>query len=136
MVAASPAYLKRSGEPSVPEDLRHHHCVRYTAGVRGTWPYRAADGRQGAIRVDGRIQSNNGEYLRDCLLRGFGIGLLPDFVLQDTLRSGALVACLRDYTWFSAGIYALFPHRMRLPTRVRALVDHLDEVFRSFDAAG
>ncbi|MEM7405678.1 MAG: LysR substrate-binding domain-containing protein [Pseudomonadota bacterium] len=134
VVVSSPAYLGHAGVPTTPAELSTHHCVRYNAGIRGRWPYTGPDGERGVVRVDGRIQSNNGDYLRDCIVSGFGIGLLPEFFLQEELRAGTLVACLEEYEWLSAGLYALFPHSLRMPLRVRALVDYLAEAFTRFNA--
>jgi DNA-binding transcriptional LysR family regulator len=61
------------------------------------------------------------------LAQGLGIGLLPDYMVQDVLTSGEVVTALDDYrlSIFGTRMYLLtLPNRH--PTRaVRTCIDHL-----------
>jgi DNA-binding transcriptional LysR family regulator len=54
-------------------------------------------------------------------------------VVRADVSAGRLVTVLDDFMPKDAGIYAVFPHRRHLPTRVRLLVDYLAAWFRKCD---
>ncbi|WP_240199897.1 MULTISPECIES: LysR substrate-binding domain-containing protein, partial [unclassified Burkholderia] len=56
---------------------------------------------------------------------GAGIGLLPEFVADDGLRSGALVRVLRDYRAEDVGVFLVYPSRRHLDAKTRAWVDFM-----------
>ena len=88
ILLASPQYLKRRGVPSHPSELGAHDCLLYLGGSHaGTWTFVRNSKRKSAERVGvsvaGTLKANNSEVLRDALLAGLGIGLLPDFSMPD-----------------------------------------------------
>jgi DNA-binding transcriptional LysR family regulator len=72
--------------------------------------------------------------LRDALLAGMGIGLLPDFSLPPANADGQsqLVRVLPDWQvqgFFGDRIYALRPWTAQVPKSVQCLVEFLREYF-------
>ncbi|MCB1982859.1 MAG: LysR family transcriptional regulator, partial [Rhodoferax sp.] len=59
-----------------------------------------------------------------------GIVLQPSFLVAPHLASGALVELLPQYRSIELGVYAVYPSRKHLTTKVRALVDFLVDAFR------
>ena len=143
LLAASPAYLARRGVPLHPSDLSGHNCLLYLQGNQdGNWTFARptnADKSQpvdGAVerigvRVAGSLKANNSEVLRDALLGGLGIGLLPDFsmpVAGSGKKSPGLVQVLPGWQvqgFFGTRIYALRPWSAQVPKAVQCLVKHL-----------
>ena len=88
VLVASPDYLQRRGVPAHPSDLTTHDCLLYLGEHAGSWTFvraarnikRKSDERVG-VNISGSLKANNSEVLRDALLAGLGIGLLPDFSL-------------------------------------------------------
>ena len=85
-LVASPDYLLRRGAPRHPSELVAHDCLLYLGDHAGSWTFvrntkRKSDERVG-VNITGSLKANNSEVLRDALLAGLGIGLLPDFSLQ------------------------------------------------------
>src|SRR5690606_19477839 len=75
VLCASPDYLRRHGRPRTPEDLARHECVLLAgrSGRQDVWRLTDGDGREHAVRVQGRLETTLGELVRDAVLAGQGI---------------------------------------------------------------
>jgi DNA-binding transcriptional LysR family regulator len=129
VACASPDYISRHGAPASPEDLARHNCLTYEYALRDAWTFRDAAGRERAVRVSGRLNSNNGDLNAVAAARGVGIALEPDFIVGAQLRDGNLVPVLEEFEAPVSPIYAVFPSRRFLPAKIRAFVDFLIEQF-------
>lgn len=129
VVCASPAYLQRHGTPSTPQELEGHVCLRYTNIPDSPWQYRAPDGSRGAVKLGTWIEANNGDYLRDAAIAGFGVIRQPTFIVYKAIEAGDLVPLLVDYTWSDINAYAVYPSARHLSSRVRAFVEFLQSRF-------
>lgn len=90
----------------------------------------AANPEQVGVQVSGSLKVNNSEVLREALLAGLGIGLLPDFSLPpaDAQGHAPLVRVLPDWQaqgFFGERIYALRPWSAQVPKAVECLVEFL-----------
>jgi len=85
VLVASADYLARRGMPAHPADLAAHDCLLYLGSQSGNWTFAKTTKRKSSERVSvnirGSLKVNNSEVLREALLAGLGIGLLPDFSL-------------------------------------------------------
>lgn len=131
VLCAAPSYLEQRGEPATPDDLAGHDCLVLVGnqGRQDVWRIVDREGREIAVRVDGRFESNLGEVLRDAALAGLGIALHSVWHVADDLRSGRLRQVLADCQVGDSGIYAVMPQRRLVPARVRAFVSFLEERF-------
>ena len=147
LLVASPQYLARRGQPLHPSDLASHDCLLYLRDSHaGRWTFArpasvsgkrkpAADAvERVGVHVAGSLKANNSEVLRDALLAGLGIGLLPDFSLPPAPEGSAppLVQVLPDWQvqgFFGERIYALRPWSAQVPKAVECLVAHLRQSF-------
>ena len=122
VLCASPDYLREHGTPKTPEDLVHHQCLLLVGaqGRQDTW--RIGDT---SVRVSGRIESNQGELLRDAAVAGLGIALHSTWHVNGDLHAGRLQVVLPDHPLADTGIHAVMPQRRLVPPRVRAFVDFL-----------
>ena len=128
-LCASPAYLQRRGEPKHPDQLREHDCLAY--GYLSTGNQWKLTGKDGDHWINPRwtLCANNAEVLRDAALRGRGIALLPDFIMEDALQRGALVKVLTGYSAPETALYAVYPPTRHLAVKVRVFIDFLVERF-------
>ena len=55
------------------------------------------------------------------------MGLVPRFLVQQDLANGALVALLSEYPPQTYTVFALFPPGRKQPTKVRLLLEHIDQ---------
>jgi DNA-binding transcriptional LysR family regulator len=131
VLVASPEYLKRRGVPKMPAELADHDCLILTGAQGRQDEWRLEDGKGGetAVRVQGRIESNFGELLRDAAVAGMGIALHSTWHVAEDLRSGRLRIVLPRYPLATTGVWAVMPQRRLMPARVRAFVEFLGERF-------
>jgi DNA-binding transcriptional LysR family regulator len=137
VLVASPDYLQRRGVPAHPSELAAHDCLLYLGDHANSWTFARNTRRKSPERVGvnivGSLKANNSEVLRDALLAGLGIGLLPDFsLLTAGTAQPQLVPVLPDWQvqgFFGERIYALRPWSAQVPKAVQCLVEHLRESF-------
>lgn len=122
VLCASPAYLAAHGTPQHPQDLTGHQCL--VLGEMNPWRFRAAAGAPLAVRVSGRMQSDNGEALRDAAVDGLGIAQMSMWAVYRQLKAGTLVQVLADYPMADASVVsAVYLDRHFLPPRSQAFID-------------
>lgn len=135
LLVASPDYLRRHGTPRHPSELARHACLAYLRqGASPAWTFERGTGRKVervGVTVEGPLRANNSEVLREGVLDGLGIGLLPDFSAAGHLGPGQLVPILPEWRplgFFGDAIYAIRPWSPQVPRAVQCLVDHLRAV--------
>ncbi|MEP6791110.1 MAG: LysR family transcriptional regulator [Ramlibacter sp.] len=132
LLVASNDYLKRHGMPGHPSELAQHQCLLYLRDTAGqSWSFERGSGRkaeQVIVTVNGPLRANNSEVLREAVLGGVGIGLLPDFSAAQHLSARQLRPVLplwRPHGFFGERLYAIRPWAPQVPRAVRCFVDHL-----------
>ncbi len=129
VIVAAPDYWKRHGRPTSPEDLRNHEALIYEHMENpDTWRFKGPGGAI-SVAVRGRYRANNGEVLMEAAKAGLGVCLEPTFLCCRDLQRGELEIALENFEDDAISVYAVYPHRRHLSTRVRALVDFLVEHF-------
>ena len=133
LLVANSDYLRRCGTPAHPNDLAAHQCLLYLRDAPGqSWSFERESGRKGAERVSvpvsGPLRAKNSEVLREGVLGGLGIGLLPDFTAAGHLGERQLVQVLPQWQsrgFFGERLYAIRPWAPQVPRAVQCFVDHL-----------
>jgi len=125
VLVASPRWLKKHGVPREPEQLAQRDClIQVTpAGMVVPWSLRRApDEAPRVVEVRGRLRGNAPMALRDLAVADAGIAYLPDWLVEEQLKSGALRRVLPG--WTSGPITAWLIHRAELrgSPRVRAFL--------------
>jgi DNA-binding transcriptional LysR family regulator len=125
-VYASVDYAKRNGAPRKLADLDGHRIMIYG----GTAPaylrrinYLATAGREnGAPPRAAALQINNVLGLREAVLRGLGLAVLPDYVAGDDPRLVAVLDAEERLPEFE--VFFVYPEEMKASKRI--------DVFRDF----
>ncbi len=129
ITCASESYLRKAGVPLVPEDLRQHECLLYKyLPEPSTWHFDGPAGAQ-AVKVSGRLTTNNGDSLRDAAIAGHGVARLPSFIVGPDIAAKRLVPLLEAYEPAPLGIYAVYPAQRYLTPKVRAFIDFFADRF-------
>ena len=130
VVVASPAYLKKHGEPHSPEELTHHNCLGFRDRTpMNRWPF-IVDGAPREVTVRGNCRVDDGDVLYQLAVEGVGIVRLTRLTVARAVRDGSLVEILQPFTpRDTIPIQAVYPHRRLLPPKVTALVDFLTTKF-------
>ncbi|BEP59368.1 LysR family transcriptional regulator [Variovorax sp. V118] len=128
VLCGAPGYFAAHGRPAAPEDLKAHECVQFTlSGHANKWTFRRA-GRSVAVPIDGRYKVSSSIAVRDAMLAGFGLSLVPRIYVEPELAAGRLEAVLADWEADRTPVYAVYPSR-HLAAKTRAFVDFLLERF-------
>jgi len=128
VVCAAPEYLQRHGIPQTPNDLREHNTLTYQYHEsQNEWRFLSPEGKYISAPVSGSIQMNNSLALREVLLQGIGISLIPTFIVGSDIRAGRLQPLLSHYQTLEFSIYIIYPQRRHLSPKVRAFIDFMVE---------
>jgi DNA-binding transcriptional LysR family regulator len=128
LLVASPAYLARAGAPASPEELRERETLDYGGELdRQPWELTGKDGQSVQAEHNARVICHDFIVLRAAALAGLGIAKVPDTVVREDLRSGALTRVLPDWNSPQGIVHAVFPSRRGLLPAVRAFIDFLAE---------
>lgn len=128
VLCASPDYLERHGRPRTVKDLHRHQCLMLTSrhGRLDVWRLKNRRGEEHAARVDGRLEANQGESLRDAAVAGLGIAMHSLWHVCDDLHAGRLEVVLPRWSLEDTAIHAVMPQRRLVPLRVRTFVDFIE----------
>lgn len=125
VTVASPAYLAKRGAPSHPADLTEHDCIVYSRLATGNrWEFSSEAGPV-TVSVSGRYRVNNSEGVREGVLRGLGIGVVPVWHFTDEIALGRLVIILAAFEPRLLPTHVVYPSRRFLAPKVRAMIDFL-----------
>jgi DNA-binding transcriptional LysR family regulator len=148
-LCASPDYLARHPAVQTPADLMAHNCLYYgNNDFSDKWTFQRgtshglSHGQQAAqrdtVQVSSNFVINSSEVIRDAVLRGMGIGLLPLYAVEEALSQGRLCALLPEWEAegpFGTTAYAVWLPTRHLPLKVRLFVDYLVEKLGGGDSA-
>jgi DNA-binding transcriptional LysR family regulator len=126
IVCASPAYFKRHGMPSHPEELKRHNCIRLMRGKRvmDSWVFQQ-DGQRFEVKVDGTLTTSSGEVVHDWVRAGRGIALKANWDLGPELRDGVIVQCLERFWADPIDLFAITANRLHQPHRTRIFLEFI-----------
>jgi DNA-binding transcriptional LysR family regulator len=125
-LVASPAYLERAGEPGDPAQLSGRDTLDYAGEFdRRPWELVGPDGQSVRAEHSPRIVCHDFVVLRAAALAGLGIARLPESVVREDLRSGALKRVLAGWNSPQGILHVVFPSRRGMLPAVRAFIDFL-----------
>jgi len=132
VICASPGYLAMHGTPSVPADLADHNCLQFAYDATRS-PWRLQSRENGAIdevQVRGTLNINNADVLKQVAIGGMGVAMLPTWLVNDALASGALMPVLAGYRAnpgaMDVGLLAIYQANRRGSAKIRAFVELLE----------
>jgi len=135
-IVGAPDYFARHGRPQHPADLARHACFAYTNVTNpDLWRFRRPGGEEAAVRIDGPLAADSGDAMLPALRAGLGVARLPEFLVGEDMRAGALEAVLEEWTAAPVALHLLTPPGTLRPARVEALIAFFIERFRTLCAA-
>jgi DNA-binding transcriptional LysR family regulator len=127
VVCCAPAYVERFGPPATPHALQQHNCVQFTLSDRvDEWEFRKGE-ELVRVPVAGRYRVTSSLAVRDALLAGFGVSLVPRIYVADQLDRGDLTTLLDDWSATETTVYALYPSKKHVSAKVKAFLDFVAE---------
>ncbi|MCW7539233.1 LysR family transcriptional regulator [Aquabacterium sp. A7-Y] len=131
-LCASPAYLARHGMPTHPAELAQHECLLASpdgdSGGTAQWQL-SAHAESLAVHSSAAFSSAHPDTLYASAVAGLALVGLPSVMVEDALTDGTLVQVLPQWRTPTFTLYAAMPSRKFVPSRTRAFMDFLAEVF-------
>lgn len=126
-LCAAPAYLKKQGLPTHPNQLAQHNCFVHLEQYE--WDFLD---QQQPLKVDvsGNIKANSIEILLRAALHGQGIARLPCDLANPLIEQGVLVPILTDFTYWHYTLWAVYLSRSYQSPKVRCFIDFLVDEFQ------
>jgi DNA-binding transcriptional LysR family regulator len=128
MALASPAYLKRHGEPRTPADLHRHACINWRFPGSGRiyrWEFQRK-GRKLELPVHGPLIANHQDVVVEAGLQGLGIFYAyDDDRVAEALARRRLRRVLADWSVTSPGLCLYYLNRQHTQPALRAFIDCL-----------
>ncbi|CDX15351.1 HTH-type transcriptional regulator PtxR [Mesorhizobium sp. ORS 3324] len=90
----------------------------------GQWLF-SKDGETVLTELNPIVVCDKTPAVQACVLAGIGLGIFPDFAVEDEIAAGRLVRVFAEWTLPTGGIHAVFPPARYRPAKVRAFVDLL-----------
>lgn len=114
VACAAKAYAEAYGLPQALEDLDKLPLI--TSGVVGRQLRLSAylHGERHEVPLSPSLMSENFAFLREAILAGLGVGLVPDYVVHDEVAAGRVLTSLDDWklSLFGTQMYMLYmPNR-------------------------
>jgi DNA-binding transcriptional LysR family regulator len=131
VLCASPAYLKKQGQPRHPSELTQHPVLSYSLLATGDqWDFEGPEGNI-SVTVKPVMRTNSGDTCIAAARQSKGVILQPSFMVNADLQSGALVELMPTYRSIEFGIFAVYPTRQYVAPKVRALIDFLSKALKN-----
>jgi DNA-binding transcriptional LysR family regulator len=130
VLAAAPTYIAECGLPPDLAALQTHRCLMFAdAGPGANWRFDDT-GTPLQITPLRALVINSSQALREAMLGGAGIALLPTFVVGDDILAGRAVHILpasNPVGMFGSHVLAVYRENRFLPQKVRVFIDYLLE---------
>jgi DNA-binding transcriptional LysR family regulator len=130
-LVTTPRYLESHPMPTHPSELDQHVFVTMPPSLtKPALTFRVGDDDV-TVQLKHDVASNNSEFNAAMVLEGFGIGVLPQGLINDEIADGRLIPVLPEFPFVDATIEIRLAYTTRtlLPAKVRAFIDHATAFF-------
>ncbi|MBA3592766.1 MAG: LysR family transcriptional regulator [Polaromonas sp.] len=129
VVVASPAWLKRHGEPQHPKDLLKANCVRVSDHAPSWGPF-MDHGKPLRLSVNGNLEFNQNAPAVAACAAGAGVGMFFCYQVAPFLKTRQLRIVLESFEPPTRPIHVVYPHARLLPMRTRVFIDWIKQELR------
>ena len=130
VLAASPDYCKRNGQPRRPEDVARFQTIGKGGvlfGKKEVWLLFSNSGYRAEVAHTPRFSCGDLRAQYHAAVHDAGIAMLPCAFLQDALARNWLLQLLPEWRGQSETVNAVFPASKKLLPSMRVLLDYLGE---------
>ena len=130
ILVASRRYLEKRGRPRSPDSLAKHDCLVFGVGPHPkVWCLTQGDETH-EVSLTPALSVNDLDILYDAVIGGGGVTMLPAYRCVHDLRARRLERVLPDWDGPAAPIHAVYPSGRHLSPKVKALLEHLQQMTR------
>lgn len=127
---ASPTYLARQGKPKTVEQLVEHHLlIMNPINNDLKLSLVSTQGENFTVNSKPRLLVDDFAILKQSLIDGLGIAVLPEYMIREEVSTGKLVNILPNWGMDNVDVYALYPrNRAKIP-KVKAFLNFIAELY-------
>jgi DNA-binding transcriptional LysR family regulator len=129
ILCASPVFAAGLGGGLRLEDLSSCPAVINPRSTQNAIFNFARGSRTYSAQLSVEIAITNYWAIRDVLLTGFGISVLPSFCVREDIAAGRLVRLLPEYSLGEDQVSAVYPHFQHVPAKAKRFADFLRRRF-------
>ena len=129
ILCASPAFAAGLDGGLRLEDLSAYPAVINPRSTQNAIYNFTRGSRNYSAQLNVEIAITNYWAIRDVLLTGFGLSVLPSFCIREDIEAGRLVRLLPEYSLGEDQVSAVYPHFQHVPTKAKRFADFLRRRF-------
>ncbi len=127
---ASEGYLKKFGTPKTLEDLSAHRCLYYNRiAEQPAWPLTDGKNKRVSFAFRPVLESDGSELIRESVINGLGVALLPTWMITDRQDSKKVRAIMQNFSPTPSPIYAVTTGARELSAKQRLVIDYFRKCF-------
>src|SRR5262249_35104409 len=127
VVAGTPTYFARAGEPAAPGDLGAHEAVIYDRGGGGAEGTFRREEAELAVTLKGRLHVSPAEGVRAAVLADAGIAIVSEWMFAPEIADGTIKVVLQDWK-LPRDLWVVFPAGPIATTKARTFMRFAQEV--------
>ena len=133
VTCASPAYLRKYGEPKSLAELSEHRAVNYVSRTTAKlFPFEfMVDGQLQEVSIEGALSVFGAEIYSASAVAGLGIIQCPHYRMAELIEHGVMREILQETPPPLMPVSVLYPQNRHMSPRVRVFVDWLAEIFEN-----
>ncbi len=120
VLVSSPKYLSQNPPLTECADLESHSTIGF---INQQWKL-SNKNKQISVKPKHKYTLNNFMAIRDLVINGHGIALLPQFVCKESIESGDLVSLLKQWTNQGPTVHAIIPQQKNVSKKVKAFFNY------------
>ena len=122
---ASPGYFAIKGLPKTPADLINHESLK--GQEQSTWQF-----QQDEVPTHGWLTVNDNNMLKGLALAGKGIIRVPEYLVDNEIKSGKLNAIFKEQMPSGSMIYMIHPQRIHQSKRISTFLEFTQQYFDNY----
>ncbi|WP_248732403.1 LysR family transcriptional regulator [Pseudomonas sp. MWU13-2517] len=133
VTCASPAYLRKYGEPKSLAELSEHRAVNYVSRTTAKlFPFEfMVNGELQEVSIEGALSVFGAEIYSASAVAGLGIIQCPHYRMAELIEQGVMREILHETPPPLMPVSVLYPQNRHMSPRVRVFVDWLAEIFEN-----
>ncbi|OUR60908.1 LysR family transcriptional regulator [Colwellia sp. 39_35_sub15_T18] len=127
---ASPEYLAKNGKPMTVAQLSDHQLLIMNP-INNETKINLLSTQNEQVKIQGkpRLLVDDFVMLKQAIVDGLGIAVLPEYMAHNEIRAGGLVNILPDWGQENVDVYALYPrNRAKIP-KVKAFIEFATKLY-------
>lgn len=126
-IVGAPAYFRRHGIPTSPQDLLRHNCITLRLVSSGRlYAWELLQGELGIeARVSGQATFTSAYAMLNAALSGHGLAFLTEEMTQAHVDAGRLQRVMADWCPYFPGLHAYYTSRRNTSRALKTVIEAL-----------